>query len=45
MIDPGFLTFIRVVGEVAFTGSHSWILFENNFTCEFNSKLVPEVRF
>ncbi|XP_030924847.1 transcription factor bHLH155-like [Quercus lobata] len=31
-----------VVGEVAFTGSHSWILFENNLTSEFNYNLVPE---
>ncbi|XP_023910723.1 transcription factor LHW isoform X1 [Quercus suber] len=31
-----------VVGEVAFTGSHSWILYENNLTCEFNYNLVPE---
>ncbi|KAF3966340.1 hypothetical protein CMV_009548 [Castanea mollissima] len=31
-----------VVGEVACTGSHSWILFKNNPTCEFNYDLVPE---
>jgi hypothetical protein len=43
--DPGFLKFIRVVGEVACTGSHCWVLSENNFTIEFNSKVVPEVRF
>ncbi|XP_062168049.1 transcription factor EMB1444-like isoform X3 [Alnus glutinosa] len=31
-----------VVGEVAYTGSHRWVLSENNFTIEFNSKVVPE---
>ncbi|XP_059428336.1 transcription factor LHW-like isoform X2 [Corylus avellana] len=31
-----------VVGEVAYTGSHCWVLSENNFTIEFNSKVVPE---
>lgn len=31
-----------VVGEVAYTGSHCWVLSENNFTIEFNSKVFPE---
>ncbi|KAF5471629.1 hypothetical protein F2P56_008407 [Juglans regia] len=30
------------VGEVAYTGSHCWVLFENDFASECSSKLVPE---
>ncbi|KAG6640093.1 hypothetical protein I3843_10G139500 [Carya illinoinensis] len=30
------------IGEVAYTGSHRWVLFENDFASECNSKLVPE---
>ncbi|KAG6697445.1 hypothetical protein I3842_09G199600 [Carya illinoinensis] len=31
-----------IVGEVAYSRSHCWVLSENTYTSEFNSKLVPE---
>lgn len=45
VIDSGFLKIFRVVGEVAFTGNHCWVSFNNVFIGEVNPKLVPEVSF
>ncbi|KAF7144170.1 hypothetical protein RHSIM_Rhsim05G0196000 [Rhododendron simsii] len=31
-----------IVGEVAYTGNHGWVLCEDIFSCEFESKVVPQ---
>ena len=36
--------FIRLVGEVAYTGNHSWVFFNNFLSRDFYSKLIPDVR-
>lgn len=45
IIESGFLKFFRVVGEVALTGNHCWVSFNNIFSGEVGSNLVSEVSF
>lgn len=43
VIDSYALKWSRVVGEVAYTGNHGWVFCEDIFSCEFESKVVPQV--
>lgn len=44
MVDTDSWISNRLVGDVACTGKHTWVFFNNFFTREFDSNLVPDVR-